>query len=109
MAPGLYRPLAMSDRKLWSHLRKEKAPEVVVDEAREALRDGFPGTALKLGKDLWALPGKHRARYSAELLEAAYAALGREELRTVLRTHLADRTLPTVDILELEDVERNGA
>ena len=38
-----------------------------------------------------------------ELLEAAYAALERETLRRVLQTHVANRELESVDILEGEE------
>ncbi len=97
-----YRPLSLSDKKLWARLRKDKGPEEVVEEARQALRDGFPGTALKLGKDLWATTGKRRTGYALELLEAAYGALGREALLRVLKEHREHRDLPTVDVLEAE-------
>ena len=98
--PELYRPLSLSDKKLWSLLRKEDDPAEVVEEARRALAEGFPGTALKLGKDLWSFGGGRRAEYAYELLDAAYAALGREPLRRVLQVHRANRELPSVDILE---------
>ncbi len=74
----------------------------MVAEARQALREGFPGTALKLGKDLWAVGGERHTEYAYELLDAAYAALGREVLREVLRIHRANRDLPSVDILDAE-------
>jgi hypothetical protein len=104
--PETYRPLSLSDRKLWAYLRRTKDPAKIVEEARQALRDGFPGTALKLGKDLWALGGERRTEYCYELLDAAYQALGREELQHVLEVHRANRDLPSVDILENE--EGNG-
>jgi hypothetical protein len=100
--PETYRPLSLPDRKLWPYLRQEKDPADVVAEAREALREGFPGTALKLGKDLWATAGRKKTAYAYELLDGAYEALGREVLRRVLHTHRADRDLPSVDILEAE-------
>jgi hypothetical protein len=103
VVPGeLYRPLSMPDRELWAYLLREDDPTAVVEEARQALRDGFPGTALKLGKDLWSAGGEPGTAYSSELLEAAYAALGREVLLRVLRAHRADRDLPWVDILQCE-------
>jgi hypothetical protein len=102
-----YRPLALPDRQLWRYLRKEPDPVDVVEEARQALRAGFPGTALKLGKDLWATTGATKTAYACELLDGAYAALGREALREVLRVHRANRDLPSVDILEME--ERSGS
>ena len=97
-----YRPLSRSDKKLWAYLRKTDDPAKVVEEARQALRDGFPGTALKLGKDLWAVEGERHTEYAYELLDAAYEALGREVLREVLRVHRANRDLPSLDILENE-------
>jgi len=100
--PELYRPLPVKDKKLWSLLRKEDDPVELVEEARRALREGFPGTALKLGKDLWSFGGGRRAEHAYELLDAAYAALGREPLRRVLQAHRANRDLPSVDILEAE-------
>jgi hypothetical protein len=100
--PAQYRRLSLSDKKLWAYLRKADDPAKVVEEARRALRDGFPGTALKLGKDLWAVGGERHTEYAYELLDAAYAALGREVLREVLRVHRQNRDLPSVDILENE-------
>jgi hypothetical protein len=97
-----YRPLSLSDRELWARLRKDDNPRDLVEEAQQALRDGLPGTALKLGKDLWAAGGEHQTMYSYELLDAAYGALGRDVLRAVLREHRAHRDLPTVDILQAE-------
>ena len=98
--PELYRPLPVKDKKLWSLLGKDDDPVELVEEARRALREGFPGTALKLGKDLWSFGGGRRAEYAYELLDAAYAALGREPLRLVLAAHCANRELPSVDILD---------
>ena len=42
--------------------------------------------------------------YAYELLDAAYAALGRETLRNVLRVHREHRELPSVDILAAEEI-----
>jgi hypothetical protein len=109
VAPAeLYRPLSLADHQLWARLRKDANPRDLVDEAFRALREGFPGAALKLGKDLWAAGGEHQTMYSYELLDAAYAALGRDVLRRVLREHRAHRELPTVDILEAEAREGGG-
>jgi hypothetical protein len=101
--PSVYRPLSMEDRRLWRYLRRTRNPQDVVNEARRALADGFPGTALKLGKDLWATSGTIKADYACELLESAYAAMGRTILGEVLQTHRANRELPSVDILENEE------
>ena len=99
----LYRPLSLTGRKLWRAVLRKKADLTpLAEEARQALRDGFPATALELGKDLWATGNPRKAELSYELLDAAYAALGREALRRVLHTHRAARDLPSVDILEGE-------
>jgi hypothetical protein len=100
--PEQYRPLSRPDKKLWPSLRRKKDPRDVVEEARHALREGFPGTALKLGQDLWGMD-EPKGTYAVELLDAAYEALGRETLRRVLQTHVAHRDLPYVDILHEEE------
>lgn len=100
--PERYRSLTLKDRKLWSQLRKQRDPVEVVEEARQALRDGFPGTALKLGKDLWSFPGKTKVAHAYDLLEAAYATLRRDRLLHVLRLHRTHRDLPSVDIFDAE-------
>jgi hypothetical protein len=101
---GQYRPLSLTERKLWRHVLKKKADLApLAEEARQALRDGFPATALELGKNLWATGDPRKAELSYELLDAAYAALGRETLRRVLHTHRANRGLPSVDILDGEE------
>jgi hypothetical protein len=103
VTPTAYRPLSLDDRRLWRQLRRTKDPAKIVQEARQAMHDCFPGTALKLGKDLWATTGATNAGYAFELLDGAYAALGRETLRLVLHTHAANRNLPSVDVLEEEE------
>lgn len=100
--PESYRRLFRSDQKLWHYLGVTDDPVDVVEKARLALRKGFPGTALKMGKDLWSIGGERHTQYAYELLDAAYAALGREVLRKVLRVHRENRDLPSVDILENE-------
>lgn len=102
VAPEQYRPLSVEDGRLWRRLRKQDDPAKLVGEARRALREGHPGTALKLGKDLWAIGGGRRMAYAIELLGEAYEALGRGDLLRVLQTHVANRELPSVDILEDE-------
>jgi hypothetical protein len=105
---GTYRALSLPDKKLRSLLRKEDDPVAIVEEGRQALHDGFPATALKLGKELWPLDGERKTEYAYELLDAAYAALGREVLRQVLRTHREHRDLPSVDIFDAEKETGNG-
>ncbi len=101
--PDRYRPLSLARRKLWATLRRSRDPIDLVEQARTALALGYPGTALQLGKDLWATTGPRRTAYAVELLDSAYAALGRETLRRVLQTHVANRELESVDILEGEE------
>ncbi len=103
--PETYRPLGLPDRQLWQRLWDTEDPVEQVEEARQLLCQGFPGTALKLGKDLWAIGGPRHQAYAAELLDAAYAALGRDLLRQVLRTHLEHRDRPYLDILHREEPE----
>jgi hypothetical protein len=101
--PERYRPLSVADKRLWKAMFKKKFdPRPLVEEARQALEDGYPATALKLGRDLWATGEERTMKYGYELLDAAYAALGRETLRRVLRTHQAHRDLPSLDILDDE-------
>ena len=100
--PETYRPLSLPDKKLRPLLRKLKDPWEIVGEARQALREGFPATTLKLGKELWPLRGERKTAYAYELLDAAYAALGRDVLSRVLHTHRENRQLPSVDIFEAE-------
>ncbi|HBI46727.1 MAG TPA: hypothetical protein DDY78_28320 [Planctomycetales bacterium] len=96
--PETYRPLSLSDKKLRSLLRKHDDPGEIVEEARQALRDGFPATALKLGKEMWPQYGERKTAYGYELLDAAYKALGREVLGQVLHAHRENRNLPSVDV-----------
>lgn len=49
-----------------------------VDEALRLLHEGYPGTALQVGKNLWV---EDQDELSYRLLDAAYAALGRDLLR----------------------------
>lgn len=56
--------------------------ERLTAEAMELLRKGFPGGALKLGRDLWVFANRFPVCY--DLLDAAYAALKREPLRRLM-------------------------
>jgi hypothetical protein len=80
---ALYRPLPGEDRtRVYNWDPTPAEVEAMAGPARELLREGFPGAALKLGKDLWVYR-EHRAT-SYEMLEAAYAALGRTHLLRLL-------------------------
>jgi hypothetical protein len=100
--PKTYRPLSLPDRKLWRALKKSAARTPIIEEGWSALREGYPGTALKLGKDLWAL-GERPREYAYDLLDAAYAALGRDVLQQVLAHHREHPRLPFVDLLHVEE------
>jgi len=79
----LYRPLSLGDEQLWAKVRAGEGLSGVVAEAQRALTEGFPGTALKLGKDLWiGNAGQKQDAY--RLLGAAYEALNRPTLQTLL-------------------------
>lgn len=85
-----YRALAKSDPfEVWNYEPKAKDVKRQVEGAKKALTEGFPGTALKLGHDLWIY--RDFREQSAELLDLAYAALGREVLRAQLKKAVAWR------------------
>lgn len=65
--------------------RAEPQPTQVMGLAAEAMQlllDGYPGAALKLGRDLWMWAKEFPECY--DLLDSAYAALRREPLRRLL-------------------------
>lgn len=80
---GAYRPLPLDYAV--PRRRLDPQPHEVERLAAEAmvfLKDGFPGSALKLGRDLWIVANEFPVCY--DLLDAAYAALGREPLRRLM-------------------------
>ena len=99
-----YRPLSRTGRIPVAATRARRSTTRPRSSRRPALAlaEGFPGTALALGKDLWATAVRRKMAHAVELLDAAYEALGRSTLRRVLQTHVANRTLPSVDILDDE-------
>jgi hypothetical protein len=56
---------------------------VAVQQAKQAIEDGYAGSALKLGHDLWTY--RDLAEPAHDLLERAYSALGRKVLRDYLK------------------------
>ncbi|MGI5121244.1 hypothetical protein ACQEU5_17190 [Marinactinospora thermotolerans] len=79
-------------------------PEAVTAAAAEAVRRcaaGDPAQALVLGRDLhWVSQGDPlRERLAAELLVAAYRALGRPALAGIVQAHRDHRDLPRVTVL----------
>ncbi len=72
-------------RDLFSGISVKLTKTVVkplVAQARKQLVAGYPGSALKLGRDLWVWAEQFPECY--ELLDDAYAALGREPLRRLM-------------------------
>jgi hypothetical protein len=94
-----YRPLKLRDGALRRRLENRKDIDAVVRAAFRAVRDGFPGTALKLGKELW-VAGRRYASTSFDLLDAAYQSLRRDVLRAVVREHRAHRDRTWLDVFE---------
>jgi Uncharacterised conserved protein (DUF2228) len=79
----LYRPLRGDDICQIRNYRP--TPQEIQEKAEEAmhlLAQGYPGAALKLGKDLWIYEDFRETSYA--VLDAAYAALDRGLLRTWL-------------------------
>lgn len=64
--------------------------EQMTDAALKAIDGGFPGTALKIGRELWAYRAFQDCSY--RLLAAAYDALRRPVLRRYLEIAHAHRT-----------------
>ena len=79
---SLYRPLSLSDEELLTKEREEEEFTDVVAEAERALAEGYPGTALKLGRDLWVV--ERQIEDSYRLLSSAYETLNRPTLQTLL-------------------------
>jgi Uncharacterised conserved protein (DUF2228) len=80
----LFRHLAKIDRfQDWNYSPTPQAVQELQKEAMQAVADGFPGTALKAGKDLWVYRDYCETAYS--LLDAAYQALDRPLLSATLK------------------------
>jgi hypothetical protein len=100
--PEQYRPLKLNDKSLRRRLANGVEIDAAIRSAQRAVRDGYPGTALKLGKELWAA-GRKYAGTAFDLLDAAYEALGRDVLRAVVREHRAHRDRRWLDVLQEDD------
>jgi hypothetical protein len=87
-----YRPLGQRDpftKKKTDYWPEASEVKRYVTAARKATADGYPGTALKLGHDLWIYRDHHAA--SHEMLGLAYSALGRDALKAQLARAIAYR------------------
>lgn len=83
--------------------RKKRTPKIVrewIAEAREELAKGKPAFAYTLGRELHWLDSDRYRKESAELLVAAYEAMGRHALAEITRVHVANRDLPSVGVFE---------
>jgi Uncharacterised conserved protein (DUF2228) len=84
VSPDLFRPLTGNDRfQEWDYKPTTQEVEELYRDAMKALEDGFPGTALKAGKDLWIYRDYFETTY--KLLDAAYTALDRPLLNKTLK------------------------
>jgi hypothetical protein len=87
---GKYQPLRGDDPfRRWNYRPTQQEVQAKNEEALRLSAQGYPGAALKLGKDLWVYRDFRGASYA--LLEAAYAELSREGLREWLRMAVAFR------------------
>jgi hypothetical protein len=79
-----YRPLGSADvAAKWDAEPAEKEITKLRAKALKLLGEGYPGAALKLGKDLWLSRDHRETCY--DLLDAAYEALERPWLRQMLQ------------------------
>jgi hypothetical protein len=74
-----------------SYLPSAEEVRAYLTDGWDAMKEGHPGTALKVGKDLWVFP--EHVEQAAALCDAAYAALGRPFLRSMLTQALELRAL----------------
>jgi hypothetical protein len=105
--PGTYRPLTVSDRVLSERIWEEEPPADLIAEAYSAADEGFPATALKLGRELWAVPEPAHLDAACKLLDRAYAGLGRTLLRDILADQRRHGEREWLDILEQEAHDRD--
>jgi hypothetical protein len=88
---ALYREPPADDETIWREVRKKRGAARWLAEAERALHDGYPATALKLGKDVWHLAPKAAVAGACAVMEAAYRDLGRPLLAQVLRARQQQR------------------
>jgi hypothetical protein len=88
----LYAKPPANDRTIQREVEDAAGAARWLAEAERALRDGYPATALKLGKDLRGGPREMQADACA-IMKAAYHALGRPLLAEVLQARQEQRDL----------------
>ena len=79
----LYRPLNVSVGELRDLVTGYSDLSPVLTEAHRALTEGFPGTALELGKNLW-IGNQAQKQEAYRILEGAHTALNRPTLAALL-------------------------
>ncbi len=83
---SLFRPLPGKDKfKIWNYHPNETEAQQLHEMALEAIAQGFPATALKIGKDLWIYQEYNRITH--EILHAAYTSMGRLILSGILEKY----------------------
>jgi hypothetical protein len=87
----LYRDPGADDETIWREVRESTGAARWLAEAEQALRDGYPATALKLGKDVWHLAPKEAEVDACRVIVGAYDALGRSLLGEVLEARKRQR------------------
>lgn len=70
-----------------------------IAQARRELAAGEPALALAVGSELHWADLDHYRQVSRELLADAYRALGRDALAGIAEVHIANRDMPSVDVL----------
>jgi hypothetical protein len=88
---ALYRDPSADNETIWREVRTPAGAARWLSEAERALQQGYPATALKLGKDIWHLAPKKAVAGACAVMEAAYHDLGRPLLAQVLRARLQQR------------------
>lgn len=90
-------PCGPSSYEIWDYVRHtDMTPWIKA--AHQAADEGFVGTALWMGRELWGF--EQWAEQAAELLVRGYEGLGRELLAHVVKTHARYRWLPSLSILD---------
>lgn len=88
----LYRPLRGVDKfDIWNYYPDEITVHQLHEKAIKAITDGFPATALKIGKDLWIYNTYNRITH--EILYAAYGAMNRPILQKVMKKYVMAKNL----------------
>lgn len=87
----LYRRPSARDESIWDEVQEIEGARRWLLEARQAIDDGYPATALKLGKDVFRLGDQSLQRESCEVMQSAYHALGRPLLAEVLKARQEQR------------------